>query len=84
MNNYEEIFAKSNKTDAILVVEGVKLHVNKAVRLLENSKISKTENFSCSPITPPTLTHFSTRISKKKRCEKFQLMTSISTNSPHF
>ncbi|EFP08707.1 hypothetical protein CRE_19857 [Caenorhabditis remanei] len=31
MNNYEEIFAKSNKTDAILVVQGVKLHVNKAL-----------------------------------------------------
>ncbi|EGT45236.1 hypothetical protein CAEBREN_18168 [Caenorhabditis brenneri] len=28
---YEETFAKSDKTDAILVVDGQKLHVNKAV-----------------------------------------------------
>ncbi|CAL2047115.1 unnamed protein product [Caenorhabditis brenneri] len=31
MNFYERFFAKSNKTDAILVVDGKKLHVNKAL-----------------------------------------------------
>ena len=32
---YEKAFTKSDKTDAILVVDGKKLHVNEAVSSLE-------------------------------------------------
>ncbi|EGT45276.1 hypothetical protein CAEBREN_28795 [Caenorhabditis brenneri] len=31
---HEEAFVKSDKTDAVLVVDGKKLHVNKAVAML--------------------------------------------------
>ncbi|EGT45299.1 hypothetical protein CAEBREN_10464 [Caenorhabditis brenneri] len=42
---YESTFAKSDKTDAVLVVDGKKLHVNKACNKLNLCSKSPTDSF---------------------------------------
>ncbi|EGT45348.1 hypothetical protein CAEBREN_13821 [Caenorhabditis brenneri] len=43
---YEKAFAKSDKTDAVLVIDGKKLHVNKAKPMRKNFSNSLINSFS--------------------------------------
>ncbi|EGT45318.1 hypothetical protein CAEBREN_25801 [Caenorhabditis brenneri] len=75
---YEKTFAKSDKTDAILVVEGKKLHVNKAPKPLESfmsiceSTFAKSEKTDAILVVDGKKLHVNKALKKPLPAEKCQ------------